>query len=232
MGPVAAGAGAGGGGWDEGKPGGRGRRRLDPSRDAAILQAALAGLAECGYDRLSMDDIASRAHVGKAALYRRWRSKAAVAAAAVAWWREQLGVVAAPDTGTLRGDVEALLAAVPDMEGRDQTAVGVVMDVATAASRDRELAAALEEYVLAGPRQVLAAVLARAAARGEIPPGRDLSLAPDIVLGLNMLRRVTGKPVDRAFVRQVFENVIMPLAVAPVTAVPHPGPAGPVGQWL
>ena len=230
MGPVAAGDGDGGGAANAGKPGGQDRRRLDPSRDVAILQAVLAGLAECGYDRLSMDDIASRAQVGKAALYRRWRSKAAVVAAAAAWWREQAGALAVPDTGTLRGDSEALLAAVPEPGVLDRGGVSLVMDVATAASRDRELAAALEEHVLARPREVIATVLARAAARGEIPPGRDLSLAPDIVLGLNMLRVVTGKPVDRAFVRQVFENVILPLAVAPVIATPQPGPAA--SPWL
>src|SRR5450755_1432516 len=75
---------------------GAGPRRLDPARDAAILRAALEGLAELGYDRLSMDDIAARAHVGKAAIYRRWPSKAAVVVGAVAWWREQMGTVAVP----------------------------------------------------------------------------------------------------------------------------------------
>lgn len=175
-----------------------------------------------------MDDIASRAHVGKAAIYRRWPSKAAVTAAAVvAWRRERFGVLAAPDTGTLRGDVEALLAAVPDVDAGDRGAVGLIMDVATAASRDAVLAAAVEEHVLAPPRQVLATVLARAAARGEIPPGRDLSLAPDVVLGLNMLRMVTGKPVDRAFARHVLETVILPLAVGAVAAGPLPGSADP-----
>ena len=52
--------------------------RLDRSLDAAILDATLAGVAELGYDRLNMDDIASRAGVGKAAIYRRWPSKAVV----------------------------------------------------------------------------------------------------------------------------------------------------------
>ena len=45
--------------------------RLDRSRDPAILNAALAALTENGYDATSMDDIASRAGVGKAAIYRR-----------------------------------------------------------------------------------------------------------------------------------------------------------------
>ncbi|MDT5086507.1 MAG: hypothetical protein QOJ61_3550, partial [Mycobacterium sp.] len=64
--------------------------RLDRSLDATILDAALAGVAEQGYDRLSMDAIASRAGVGKAAIYRRWPSKAVVVADAIAHWRQRL----------------------------------------------------------------------------------------------------------------------------------------------
>ncbi len=52
--------------------------RLDRSRDPAILDAALAALAEHGYDATNMNDIAARAGVGKAAIYRRWSSKAAL----------------------------------------------------------------------------------------------------------------------------------------------------------
>jgi AcrR family transcriptional regulator len=45
--------------------------RLDRSRDPAILDAALAALTEHGYDATNMNDIATRAGVGKAAIYRR-----------------------------------------------------------------------------------------------------------------------------------------------------------------
>lgn len=195
-----------------GRRGGAGPR-LDPVRDVAIVQAALAGLAEHGYDRLSMDDVAARAGVGKAAIYRRWRSKAAMVAAALTWWREQLGPLTIPDTGTLRGDVDALVAAVPET-GDVAGAAAIILDVATAATRDPAIAEVLELHVLARLREVLTAVLGQATARGEIPAGRNLALAPDIILGLNMLRLATGKPVDRTFVRQVFEQVILPLASA------------------
>jgi AcrR family transcriptional regulator len=202
---------------------GTGPRRLDPSLDAAILQAVLAGLAEHGYDRLSMDDIAARAHVGKAAIYRRWPSKAALVAGAILWWREQIATITAPDTGSLCGDAEAVIAAVPDFDDADRGIIGVILGVATAAAHDPRLAAALEEHALARPREALATILARAADRGEIPPGRDLTLVPDVLLGLNLLRLVTGRPIDQAFVRQVVEEVILPLVTAPL---PGPSPAG------
>jgi hypothetical protein len=88
------------------RPSGKNRGRFDPSLNVAILEAALAGLGELGYDRMSMDDIASRARVGKAAIYRRWPSKAAVVAEAIAHWRRGLGPVDSPNTGSLRGDID------------------------------------------------------------------------------------------------------------------------------
>src|SRR5438270_2675055 len=189
--------------------------RLDRSLDAAILDATLAGVAEVGYDRLSMDDIASRAGVGKAAIYRRWRSKAVLVADAIAHWRRRMGPVEPPNTGSLRGDIETLVAATPDLDDADSHMIRVVVGVATAAMHDPVLAAALDDLVLSTPRQVVRAVLDHAVARGEIPAGRDLSLIPDVALGLNVLRVITGRPIDRVYVRRVLEDVILPLAGAP-----------------
>ncbi len=191
-------------------------RRFDPAVDAAILDAALAALAEQGYDRMSMDDIASRARVGKAAIYRRWSSKATVVADAIAHWRRGLGPVQPPNTGSLRGDIEALIAVVPDYETADLSTINVIVGVATAAMHNPILAAALDDLALFTPRQMLKVVLDRAVARGEIPAGRDLALVVDAALGLNILRTVTGRPVDRIFVRRVLEEVVLPLATAPV----------------
>src|ERR1700761_8740952 len=83
--------------------------RLDRSRDPAILNAALAALTENGYDATNMDDIARRAGVGKAAIYRRWSSKAALMADALVYWRPDLVTNEAPDTGNLEGDLDAVV---------------------------------------------------------------------------------------------------------------------------
>jgi AcrR family transcriptional regulator len=189
--------------------------RLDRSLDAAILDAALAGVAEQGYDRLSMDDIASRAGVGKAAIYRRWPSKAVVVADAIAHWRRRLGPVEPPDTGSLRGDIEAVIATMPELDTANSSTIQVVVGVATAAMHNPVLAAALDDLVLSPPRHAVRTLLDRAVARGEIPAGRDLSLIPDVALGLNVLRVITGRPIDRVYVRRVFEDVILPLAGTP-----------------
>ncbi|OBG44135.1 hypothetical protein A5672_10010 [Mycobacterium alsense] len=188
--------------------------RLDRSLDGAILDAALAGVAEHGYDRLTMDDIASRAGVGKAAIYRRWPAKEVVVAEAIAHWRRARGPAEAPDTGSLAGDIEELIAAVPDFNDAELNTIQVIIGVATAAMRNPVLAAALDDLVLSRPRHIVRSVLDHAVARGEIPPGRDLSLIPDVALGLNVLRMMTGRPIDRVFVRRVLEDVILPLAGA------------------
>ncbi len=189
--------------------------RFDRSLDGAILSAVLEGLAERGYDQMSMDDVATRARVGKAAIYRRWPSKAVVVADAIAHWRRGLGSVQPPNTGSLRGDIDALAVAVPDLNEAEVGTMKVVIGVATAATHDPVLAAALDELVLSQPRRMIGVVLDNAVARGEIPAGRDLALIGDAALGLNILRAITGRPIDRVFIRRVLEDLILPLATAP-----------------
>jgi hypothetical protein len=104
---------------------------------------------------------------------------------------------------------------VPDYGTGELTTISVILGVATAATRDPMLAAALEDFVLSAPRHILQTVLNRAIARGEIPAGRHASLVPDVALGLNLLRVVSGRPIDRLFVRRVLEDVVIPLATAP-----------------
>ena len=193
----------------------RSRGRLDRSRDPAILDAALQGVAAVGYDRLTMDDIAARAGVGKAAIYRRWPSKAVVVADAIAHWRRRQGPVDPPDTGSLRGDIEALVEMSPEFDEYGMGTMQVIVGVATAAMHDPVLAAALDDLVLDPPRHVVRVLLDHALARGEIPAGRDMSLIPDVALSLNVLRVMTGRPVDRVFIRRVLQDVILPLVGSP-----------------
>jgi AcrR family transcriptional regulator len=194
---------------------GAGGRRLDPARDAAILQAALQGLSELGYDRLSMDEIAARAHAGKGALYRRWPSKAALIVDAIIAWRERLAPITVPDTGTLLGDFDALISAVPDFDQAAKQQIAVYLGLATAASRDPELKTALADNILERPRRVIGQVLRRAVERGEIPAERDLELIPDILLGLNLVRILLGEFPDRNHVRRILQTLIYPLVTAP-----------------
>ena len=194
-------------------------RPFDPNREVAILRAALEGLAEHGYDRLTMDEIAARAHAGKGALYRRWPSKEALVVDAVIAWRSARSPIAIPDTGSVRGDLDAALAAMREFDDRDEAVLTVCLGLVTAARRDPELAAAIDANLLEVPRHALREVFDRAVTRGEIPPDRDLSLVPDVILGLNFVRSMIGKPLDHLFVRRVFDDVILPLALGRDTPV-------------
>src|SRR4051794_32137038 len=51
------------------------RPRVEGTREAEILEAALAVLGEVGYDRFTMDAVAQKAKASKAPLYRRWNGK-------------------------------------------------------------------------------------------------------------------------------------------------------------
>jgi AcrR family transcriptional regulator len=206
------------------RPRSGGGRPLDSSRHAAILEAALQGLAERGYDLLTMDEIAARAHAGKGALYRRWPSKAALVADAVLAWRDELGPVTVPDTGSLRGDIEAALEVLPAFGHAEQRQVAVLFGLVTAARRDPELGALLSSLIVGRPREAIAQMLERAVARGEIPRGRDLTLVPDLVIAMSSLRLLLGETPDREFVRRVFKELVYPLVTAPVAG---PTPRAP-----
>ena len=97
----------------------------------------------------------------------------------------------------------------------DQAMWGVFLGLVTAAHRDPELAVVIDSNLLELPRRALGEVFARGVRRGEIPSDRDLSLVPDMIFGLNFVRSVTGKPLDRAFIRQVLDDVVLPLALGP-----------------
>jgi AcrR family transcriptional regulator len=189
-------------------------RQLDPRRDQAIMRAALEGLAEVGYDSLSMAEIASRAGVGKGALYRRWTSKAQLVTDAMVRGREQVAPFSLPDTGSLQGDLEAMVAQVPDFDDAAKRQTGILLGLVSAATRDADLRQALAGTGFEQPRRAILDVLRRAVSRGEIPPHADIELVPDIVLGLNLLRMVCGELPERAHLQRVLRNVIYPLLSA------------------
>jgi AcrR family transcriptional regulator len=194
--------------------------RLDRSRDPAILNGALAALTENGYDATNMDDIAARAGVGKAAIYRRWSSKAALIADALVYWRPDLVTNEAPDTGSLAGDLEAIVERVGRNEN-DLITTDLVLRVALEAVRDPELASALEDLMLSRGKRVFSMILAQAAARGEVSADRDWSLVADVVLAMGLVQVVRGRTVDAKFVRQVIDTLVRPAMQTPPTEAPN-----------
>ena len=183
--------------------------RLDRSRDPAILNAALAALTENGYDATNMDDIAARAGVGKAAIYRRWSSKAALITDVLLYWRPDLRTDDVSDTGSLAGDMEALI----ERAARNDNELitnDLVLRVALEATHDHQLAAALGDLILLKATPIISTILARAAARGEIAADRDWSLVADVLTAMCLLRALNGQTVDADFIRQVIDTLVLP----------------------
>lgn len=183
--------------------------RLDRSRDPAILNAALDALHEHGYNDTNMDDIAARAGVGKAAIYRRWSSKAALITDVLVYWRPELLTDRAPDTGSLAGDFDAL---VERATRNDDELISndLVLRVALEAAHDTHLASALDDLMLLRGRRMVTNILQRAAARGEIASERDWSLVADVLTGMGLMRVISGQRVDAKYVRDVIDTLILP----------------------
>jgi len=188
----------------------RRKRRLDPAVGARIVAAAAKLLAEVGYDGLSMEMVAARAGVGKAAIYRRWPGKAALVLDTVR--SRQLPLGAAPDTGSLRGDLLALYFALQAQ--LDDNALNHLAGVVVALRKDSELGDAVREQFTAAWVRGVCEIVQRAVDRGETAHAEDEFLelfgrvGPSIVL-LRFL--LADGPIDAAFVEQLVDTVLLPI---------------------
>jgi AcrR family transcriptional regulator len=159
-------------------------RPRSPEAHAAILRAALELAVEGGLRRLSMEAIAARAGVGKATIYRRWKSKEAVFA-------EAIGSIAVnpevPDTGTVRGDFEAASSAA--VGGMAPEAFRVLPRLLADAADDPELLEALRQALLRPRRAAIGEMVRRGIERGELRADVDVDLVSDMLIG-PMIARV------------------------------------------
>src|SRR6478735_11807522 len=140
------------------------RPRVEGDREAEILDAALDLLASSGYDRLTMDAVATAAKASKATLYRRWDTKAELVVDALSRAKGAPHVNAV-DTGSLRGD---LIAVACNSGGfTDERSLAVMASIITALQHDREFADAFHERFLAVKIAQSRQIYERAQARGE-----------------------------------------------------------------
>jgi AcrR family transcriptional regulator len=190
------------------------RPRVEGVREQEILDAAIEVLADVGYDRLTMDAVATAAHASKASLYRRWGSKAQLVADALN--RADAGFGAdRPDTGTLRGD---LLAAACGAGGLvDQLPVQLMAALVTALHHHPDLAAAFQDSFLRPRLAAARDLLERGRSRGAVRPDVDLDLVVDVLPGV-VLHRVflRGEEPTRELITRVVDSVVLP-AVRPTT---------------
>ena len=170
---------------------------------AAILDATLALLAEKGYERLAVEDVAAAAGVGKATIYRRWPSKGPLVIAAYA----QLPGLEPPDTGDLADDLTALLRSFARI--LETTPLPRVLPIlAGECLHDPELAKLLVP-INTERRRPLTGILERAVRRGELPADLNVEAAADLIVGPIMTRiYFTGEAVRTKDIRPFVEAAL------------------------
>ncbi|TAJ49811.1 MAG: TetR/AcrR family transcriptional regulator [Herbiconiux sp.] len=185
-------------------------RRRDHSRDPEILNAALEVLAEEGYDGMTVDMVAARAKAGKATLYRRWPSKGElVIDAVVCMKRGDIDLGNLPDTGTLRGDLVAMIK--PRTIEESERKLQVMAGLMSAVARSPELAEAINRAIIEPRAEVNRILLRRAIDRGEIAADIDIETLSMITPSMAAYRTlVLKRPVDREFLITMIDNVVLP----------------------
>jgi AcrR family transcriptional regulator len=186
----------------------RGGRPRDPSRDSVIRAAILRLLADIGYGALTMDAVASEAGVGKATIYRRWRTKQDLVVDTIS---DLNRAEAAPaDTGSLEGDLRAMMhSLVSVITGPTGAAT---LSLLSTVPHQPALAEAFQNGPLAVWRESFDEIWARAEQRGEVRKGVATSVASETTSALLVQRwLLTGRPVNDAFADEVLDTVVLPL---------------------
>jgi AcrR family transcriptional regulator len=177
---------------------------LNPAVTDAIATAAIDLLVEMGYARLTMDGVAQRANVGKSAIYRRWPSKLDMIVHGLARLSTPPGP--APDTGSLRGDVRAVMQAAFDWLS-DPRIRAALPDLIAESDRNPVLAEAVAEHVTR-PRVTWArAALSRACDRGELAAD-DVDLVLDLTIAPVFWRLTHDRPVDARYLDRLTDLTI------------------------
>ena len=167
------------------------RPRVEGERESEILDAALDLLCRVGYDRMTMDAVATEARASKATLYRRWSTKSSLVVDAILRTKEALQVPEV-DTGNLRDDLVQMACGHGGLS--DSRSADIMAAMVTALHHDPAFA---EEF----------------RARGEITADLDLDLLSPALAGIILHRGfVLGQPVDEKTVARVVDEIIMPAA--------------------
>jgi AcrR family transcriptional regulator len=191
---------------------------LDPrvlvSRER-VLTTTLDLLTETGLGELTIDDISRRSGVAKTTIYRHWANRSALVIDACS--RMTDGAEAPPDTGSLEGDLRAILTNIADLLGTARWS-SILPSIVDAAEHDPEFAGIHSriQHRHAAPLRV---ALDRAALRGEIPSTSDRNAMAAALLGPLFYRRwFSRERIDAEFVDLIIRSAIAGL---------HPDPRGP-----
>lgn len=187
----------------------RGRRR-----ENAILAVPLELVGEVGFDRLSVDAIAARARASKETIYSRWRTKDEIVAEALRRQSEGEGAPEAPDTGSLRGDLRAVVdAQAAALGGRGEVSLISLVE----AVRDHPgLRDTVRTHIEDSHGAVGGTVARQASARGELAPGADVPACVALALSQLLFSTLLDGAVPGDAERdRLVDQVLLPLLTAP-----------------
>ncbi|MFI6054359.1 TetR/AcrR family transcriptional regulator [Streptomyces violascens] len=190
----------------------KGPRRRGEELESAILRATLDELAEVGYSALTMERVAVRARTGKAAVYRRWPSRAQLVLDACKLGK--ISEVDLPDTGGVRGDALVLLR---QMAATMSSPLGGIMrGLLGEMTRDPELAELIRERIHTIRPLAVHVILERAVERGEVEPwvltSRRATVATDLLRNQFLL---FGAPVEDEVIVDIVDDIYLPLILSP-----------------
>lgn len=183
-------------------------KTLDPrvlvSRER-VLTTTLDLLTEAGLDELTIDDISRRSGVAKTTIYRHWPNRSALVIDACS--RMTDGEQAPPDTGSLEGDVRAILTNIAELLGTARWS-SIVPSIVDVAEHDPAFAD-IHGRIQRGHAAPLRAALDRAAYRGEIPSTADRDAIPAALLGPLFYRRwFSREPIDTKFLEMIIRSTV------------------------
>jgi len=176
------------------------------AREAELLAVTLKLLQQHGYERLTVEAVATEAKASKSTMYRRWPSKADLVLAAFIEGTRESSIP--PRTGSLRGDLIAIGTSVCQ-QGQDHAAT--MRAVLNEMSRSEALSAAMQEKFVYHRNVLIREVLGDAVARGEIQAEAINPEIWDVLPGYLVFRSlVSERPPTEETVRALVDEVLMP----------------------
>lgn len=176
-----------------------------PRRAQDIFGATLGLLAEAGYHGLTMESVAARSGVNKTTLYRWWPSKDALLAAALA--DSNLLTFEVPDTGTLRGDLAGIAAAIHRLL-TDETTAPIAIAVLAAAPNRPQLAT-IGRLFFADRMERERPLFERAVERGELSRDADPVTIMDALAGAIWFRMLLrGEAITPDHLRAIVDLLL------------------------
>ena len=187
---------------------GRGRPR-SPETRAKILKATYEMLLEVGFMDLTIEGVAARAEVGKPTIYRRWKTKAALAMDA--FLEAVSPELAFPDTGKASEDFREQMQKIVKLMNSPRG--DVLASVIGCGQADQELIAAFRENWLTPRRKDAKRIFQRGVERGELKEGKDAEVVIDALYSPLFYRLLLRhQPLTKKLVNELVDLVMMGVA--------------------